>query len=251
MDKYVYLGRFSPLHRGHQQVIDKLILQFGLKNIIVMIGSSNKINGKTPYTYSYRKKILKAIYPKIKIIPVPDFYNDTKWLNYIKDLEIKLNSKFIFFGGSMEDLQLLNTVFETRVLVDRFKEGLNISGTKVREAIVQSDVKYLKKSLDPYTFNLLVSKASYFVYIIRTSKNTLYIGQTSNLKKRIKEHKLKSSKSAKYLKYFDSFELVYSEIHSTKSSALKREIELKKWPKSKKEAMINNAFNNPHNIRTS
>ncbi len=80
---------------------------------------------------------------------------------------------------------------------------------------------------------------SYFVYILRTSSNTLYIGQTNNLDKRIKEHKEKKSKSAKYIKYFTSCELVYSEIYETRSSAMKREWELKQWTRAKKEALIN------------
>ena len=79
---------------------------------------------------------------------------------------------------------------------------------------------------------------SYFVYILRTSSNTLYIGQTNNLEKRIKEHKNKSSKSAKYIRYFKSFKLVYSEKHSTRESAMKREAQLKKWTRSKKETLL-------------
>ena len=79
----------------------------------------------------------------------------------------------------------------------------------------------------------------YFVYILRTSSNTLYIGQTNNLSKRIKEHQEKSSKSAKYTKYFTSCELVYSEIFETRSDAMKREWELKQWARAKKEALIN------------
>jgi len=78
----------------------------------------------------------------------------------------------------------------------------------------------------------------YFVYILRTSSNTLYIGQTKNLKERIKEHKNKSSKSAKYIRYFSSFELVYHEKYKTRSEALRREIQLKKWHRAKKEALI-------------
>ena len=80
---------------------------------------------------------------------------------------------------------------------------------------------------------------TYFVYILRTSSNTLYIGQTNNLEKRFKEHKEKSSKSAKYIRYFSSFELVHQEKHPTRSRAMKREAQLKKWPKVKKEALIN------------
>ncbi|OGM28160.1 hypothetical protein A2962_02115 [Candidatus Woesebacteria bacterium RIFCSPLOWO2_01_FULL_39_61] len=78
----------------------------------------------------------------------------------------------------------------------------------------------------------------YFVYILRTSSNTLYISQTNNLEKRIKEHKDKSSKSAKYIRYFKSFELVYSEKYLTRKGAMKREWQLKKWSKAKKEALI-------------
>jgi len=80
---------------------------------------------------------------------------------------------------------------------------------------------------------------SYFVYILRTSSNTLYIGQTNNLEKRIKEHKKKSSKSAKYIRYYSSFQLVYSETHSSRTKAMRREAELKKWPRAKKVALIN------------
>ena len=78
----------------------------------------------------------------------------------------------------------------------------------------------------------------YFVYILRTSSNTLYIGQTNNLEKRIKEHRNKSSKSAKYIRYFSSFTLVYSEKYSTRKEAMQREAQLKRWSKAKKEALI-------------
>lgn len=79
----------------------------------------------------------------------------------------------------------------------------------------------------------------FFVYILKTSSNTLYIGQTNNLEKRLKEHQSKTAKSAKYMKYFESFKLVYSEEYGTRTEAMKREYELKQWPKSKKEALIN------------
>ena len=78
----------------------------------------------------------------------------------------------------------------------------------------------------------------YFVYILRTSSNTLYIGQTNNLEKRIKEHKNKSNRSAKYIRYFSSFELVYSETYKTRRQAMQRETQLKRWSRAKKETLI-------------
>ena len=79
---------------------------------------------------------------------------------------------------------------------------------------------------------------SYFVYILRTSSNTLYIGQTNNLNKRIKEHKSKSKRSAKYIRYFSSFKLVYQEKYKTRNKAMKREAQLKKLSKTEKEDLI-------------
>ncbi len=76
------------------------------------------------------------------------------------------------------------------------------------------------------------------VYILRTSSNTFYIGQTNNLEKRIKEHKAKTTKSAKYIRYFNSFKLIYSESFATRSEAMKREWQLKQWSRAKKEALI-------------
>jgi len=54
----------------------------------------------------------------------------------------------------------------------------------------------------------------------------------------MKEHKEKSQKSAKYLRMFSDFTLEYSEKLQSRTDALKREAELKKLSKEKKEAMI-------------
>ena len=79
---------------------------------------------------------------------------------------------------------------------------------------------------------------SYFIYILRTNKNTLYVGQTHDIVHRMKQHQEKTKKSAKYLRMFSSVELVYQEEVGSLSDALKREAELKKWPKAKKELFI-------------
>ena len=79
---------------------------------------------------------------------------------------------------------------------------------------------------------------SYFIYILRTSSNTLYIGQTNNLEKRLKEHQNKTSKSAKYIRYFSSSKLVYSEKYPTRKEAMQREAQLKRWTRVKKESLI-------------
>lgn len=76
------------------------------------------------------------------------------------------------------------------------------------------------------------------VYILRTSKNTLYTGQTNNLDKRLKQHKSKHALGARYLRSFESFELVYIETYATRAEAMKRELQIKKFSKKRKESLI-------------
>lgn len=78
----------------------------------------------------------------------------------------------------------------------------------------------------------------YTVYIVRTSKNTLYTGQTNNLARRLGEHRSHKAKSAKYLRLFTSFTLVYQEIFLTRKEAMQREANIKRMTKKQKERLI-------------
>ena len=84
----------------------------------------------------------------------------------------------------------------------------------------------------------------FVVYILRTSKNTLYIGQTNNLTRRLKQHSSKSQKASKYLRAFESFQLVYTETQPDLSAALKREYQLKQLTKIQKENLIKSGHEN-------
>lgn len=78
----------------------------------------------------------------------------------------------------------------------------------------------------------------YTVYILHTSRNTLYTGQTADLAKRISQHRLKTPQSAKYMRTCTSFELVYTENFATRSEALKREAAIKKLTRPQKDHLI-------------
>ena len=68
----------------------------------------------------------------------------------------------------------------------------------------------------------------YSLYILTNKKNgTLYIGVTSNLKKRIWEHKNKIVEG--FTKTYSLHKLVYFETTENIYSALTREKQLKKW----------------------
>lgn len=78
----------------------------------------------------------------------------------------------------------------------------------------------------------------YYFYIVRCSDNSLYCGQTNNLERRITQHNSNSSKSAKYIRAKKPVELVYFEKYSTLQEAMRRECEIKKWTKIKKEDLV-------------
>ena len=77
-----------------------------------------------------------------------------------------------------------------------------------------------------------------FVYILTNQRNTtLYIGVTSNLEKRIAEHKQGLFEG--FSKKYNLNKLVYYEQTSDIVSAISREKQLKGWRREKKEKLIN------------
>ena len=75
-----------------------------------------------------------------------------------------------------------------------------------------------------------------YTYIIRCKDNSLYVGWTNNLEKRMKAHN--DGKGAKYTKPRRPVELVYYEVFSTKQEAMSREYHLKKLSHKEKEQLI-------------
>lgn len=78
----------------------------------------------------------------------------------------------------------------------------------------------------------------YFFYILRCRDNSLYCGQTNNLQKRLKEHQLGKGRSAKYTRGRGPVELVYYEAFDSIQNAMRREREVKKWRKDRKEKLV-------------
>jgi len=67
----------------------------------------------------------------------------------------------------------------------------------------------------------------YYVYMLECADGTLYTGITTDLERRLEEHN-SSDKGAKYTRVRRPVKLVYSEQHPDRSSASKREYEIKK-----------------------
>ena len=76
----------------------------------------------------------------------------------------------------------------------------------------------------------------HYAYMLRCSDNTIYSGYTVNIENRINVHN--SGKGAKYTRARRPVKLAYYEEFESKSEALKREREFKKYTHSEKEKII-------------
>ena len=87
-------------------------------------------------------------------------------------------------------------------------------------------------SKEPY-----VSDRNYAVHILASKKNgTLYVGFTSDLHRRINEHKEKVVPG--FTRRYGVSNLVYSEYHPTADDALARERSIKRWNRKWKLDLI-------------
>jgi len=70
----------------------------------------------------------------------------------------------------------------------------------------------------------------------KNSIGKIYTGITQNAEKRVKHHNQK--RGAKFTKYKTDYKIVFLEEHLTLAEARKREIQIKKWRRDKKEKLI-------------
>ena len=75
-----------------------------------------------------------------------------------------------------------------------------------------------------------------FVYILRCSDGTLYVGHTANLDSREKQHN--AGLATPYTAARRPVEVVYSERCETRGAAMIRESQIKRWSGRKKQALI-------------
>lgn len=78
----------------------------------------------------------------------------------------------------------------------------------------------------------------YKVYLLECADHSIYTGITTDVERRFEEHK--SGKGAYYTKVKKVLRVLYVEECIDRSSALKREAEIKKMPKIKKLDLVKN-----------
>lgn len=83
---------------------------------------------------------------------------------------------------------------------------------------------------------LTTNQNTWHCYLLQCADNTFYTGITNNLQKRIAAHNLGTA--SKYTRGRLPVQIVYSETHANRSSASKREAQIKRFSRAKKLDLI-------------
>lgn len=152
----VILARFQPIHNGHLALIKKACHEND--KVIILIGSVDKINGRNPIPWTFRKELVenalkehKLDMHKISIHTLKDLTDESDnshdWGFYLysKIVSITQNSNFsIYYSDGFEIITswfpgfiLSNNI--SLCLLARNATESGISATKVRQMILNND----------------------------------------------------------------------------------------------------------------
>jgi len=159
-----------------------------------------------------------------------NLFNITFNTKAIKQIINQNTIKKIFFTS-----RYVETLFrkQFKEIIDQYPkiELITLPSPSPRYALIPKEEKIKR-------YKILLPKLSkpWFVYTLQCSDGSYYTGITNDLKKRFKAHI--EGNGARYTKSHKPIKIIYTEKYATKSEALKREAEIKSWPKKRKEAII-------------
>jgi putative endonuclease len=170
----------------------------------------------------------------------------------VKKIELASQEKISKVEDFVQDL--LRKVFGTKgALVTDESSLLDFDFTLARDKVVHNTDKALKKIEKFYKVDvsdikglllykiaekiLTAPKRPWSVYLVRCNDSTLYCGISNDVQNRVATHN--AGKGARYTKTRRPVALMYIEEVGTMGQALKREREIKSYPKKKKEALCN------------
>ena len=80
------------------------------------------------------------------------------------------------------------------------------------------------------------TRIDYWVYIIRCADGSYYTGSTRDLEKRLRAHE--EGRAPAYTARRRPLYLAFSEKYDTMEAARRRELQIKRWTRKKKQALI-------------
>ena len=85
------IGRFQPLHKGHEYIINTALVN--CRRVCVFVGSAQESGtDRNPFTYELRKEMLERIFgTQIEVLPLPDAFvkSPDVWGEYVLTSALK------------------------------------------------------------------------------------------------------------------------------------------------------------------
>ncbi len=76
---------------------------------------------------------------------------------------------------------------------------------------------------------------NFWVYLLRCSNGSYYVGHTDDVARRLEEHS--AGKGAEHTRKYRPVHVVYTEPFDSECDAIRRELQIKRWSRSKKAAL--------------
>lgn len=188
----VIIGRFQPLHNGHEELLFKALEN--ANKVLVLVGSSNKPRSlKNPFTYEERKGLLLSFCEandvdsdRLIIEPLLDFdYRDHLWVQHTWDtltrvqdtLNLHYSEICIMSSNKDNDADIRKSaLYDDRMGYINMepRSGLysnTLSATAVREYWLVADIDHLEMMIPEYTFKFLYSKLDVMVKLQREQRS--------------------------------------------------------------------------------
>ena len=99
----VFIGRFQPLHIGHEHVVRQALQS--VKHLIVLVGSANAARDpRNPFTFEERKAMFRSVFAyemaeeRLIVEPLEDhLYSDTAW---VTEVQRRVNAIVLDIGNA-------------------------------------------------------------------------------------------------------------------------------------------------------
>ena len=137
MKRVLFIGRFQPFHKAHLIVVKDILKNFD--ELIIGIGSSQEKNTlENPFNYNERKTMISKTLKNnkiknFKIYPIPDFYDDVKWTNFILNKLPKFN---IAYSGNEWTIRCFR---KHKIKAKKIKLIKGINSTRIRKMMLKNE----------------------------------------------------------------------------------------------------------------
>ncbi len=139
-DQGMYVGRLCPIQLGHQRLIEALTLAFPKRHLVALGSAGKPISYRHLFNYADRAEFVRAVFPRARVVPLPDFEEDAVWFRALDHL-IEASGgdpvRTVFIGGCEEEMEYFARYGRKTHIVNRFAgDTPSVSGTEVRDALI-------------------------------------------------------------------------------------------------------------------